>query len=82
MLAVNYSTFRKKLKEYCDKATTENETVIITRKDEKNVVLMSLQEWNELSKSAKNTEYLNMLNRSFDQLHAGKGHKHELINDV
>ena len=50
--------------------------------DEKNVVLISLQEWNELSKSAKNAEYLNMLNRSFDQLRSGKGHKHELINDV
>ena len=37
MLAVNYSTIRSKLKDYCDKATDENETVIVTRKDEKNV---------------------------------------------
>ena len=37
MLAVNYSTIRSKLKYYCDKATDENETVIVTRKDEKNV---------------------------------------------
>ena len=34
MLAVNYSTIRNNLKSYCDKATDENETVIVTRKDE------------------------------------------------
>ena len=39
MLAVNYSTIRSKLKDYCDQATDNNETVIVTRKDEKNVVI-------------------------------------------
>ena len=47
MLAVNYSTIRSKLKDYCDKATDENETIIVTRKDEKNVVLISLEKYNE-----------------------------------
>ena len=37
MLAVNYSTIRDNLKNYCDKATDEAETVIVTRKNEKNV---------------------------------------------
>ena len=35
MLAVNYSTIRNNLKSYCDKATDENETVIVTRKRKK-----------------------------------------------
>ena len=35
MLAANYSTIRSNLKYYCDKATDENKTVIVTRKDEK-----------------------------------------------
>ena len=48
MLAVNYSAFRSNLKSYCDKVTDENETVIITRKADKNVVLISLKEYNEL----------------------------------
>lgn len=48
MLAVNYSAFRSNLKSYCDKVTDENETVIITRKADKNVVLISLEEYNEL----------------------------------
>ena len=30
MLAVNYSTLRNNLKAYCDKATDESETVIVT----------------------------------------------------
>ena len=42
MLAVNYSTIRNKLKDYCDKATDEHETVIVTRKDEKNVKILFL----------------------------------------
>ena len=56
MLAVNYSTIRSKLKDYCDKATDENETVIVTRKDEKNVVLISLEQYNQFIKTEKNAE--------------------------
>ena len=33
---------------YCDKATDEFETVIVTRKNEKNVVIMSLEKYNNL----------------------------------
>jgi len=51
MLAVNYSTIRNKLKDYCDKATDEGETVIVTRKNEKNVVLMSLEQYNQMQKA-------------------------------
>ena len=64
MLAVNYSTLRNNLKDYCDTVTDSYETVIVTRKDEKNVVLISLEEYNSLAKAAKNTEYLSVLDRS------------------
>ena len=37
MIATNYSNVRNNLKKYCDKATDDNETVIITRKNDKNV---------------------------------------------
>lgn len=79
MLAVNYSTIRNKLKDYCDKATDEHETVIVTRKNEKNVVLMSLDEYNRIMKAARNAEYLAALDRAFAQLEAGEGQIHELI---
>lgn len=72
MLAVNYSTIRSKLKDYCDKATDDNETVIVTRKDEKNVVLISLEQYNELMKVARNVEYLNKIDKSMKQVDEGK----------
>ncbi len=72
MLAVNYSTIRSNLKDYCDKATDENETVIVTRKDEKNVVLISLEQYNELVRNMKNTEYLNKIDRALKQVEEGK----------
>ncbi len=72
MLAVNYSTIRKNLKDYCDRVTDECETVIVTRKDEKNVVIISLDEWNALQKAARNAEYLDMIDRSLEQAKQGK----------
>ena len=81
MLAVNFTTIRNKFKDYCDKATDQNETVIVTRKDEKNVVLMSLEQYNELMRAARNAEYLNKLDRAIAQLEAGKGVQHDLIGD-
>jgi antitoxin YefM len=79
MLAVNYSTIRNNLKDYCDKVTDSNETVIVTRKDEKNVVIISLEEYNAMQKAIKNNYYLNMIDRSMEQLASGKGTIHELI---
>jgi len=79
MLAVNYSTIRNKLKEYCDRVTDGQETVIVTRKDEKNVVIISLEEYNAMMKAARNAEYLAMIDRSMEQLTSGKGTVHELI---
>lgn len=61
MVAVNYSTIRNNLKDYCDKASDQHETIIVTRKNEKNIVLMSLDEYNRLEKAARNNEYLAMI---------------------
>ena len=79
MLAVNYTTIRNNLKDYCDTVTDNDETVIVTRKDEKNVVIISLSEYNRLMKAARNAEYLAMIDRSMAQLESGKGQLHELI---
>lgn len=79
MLAVNYSTIRNHLKDYCDKATDDRETVIVTRKNEKNVVIISLERYNQLEKAARNAEYLAMLDRGITQLEAGRGQVHDLI---
>ncbi len=79
MLAVNYSTIRNNFKDYCDKASDLYETIIVTRKDEKNVVLISLEKYNQLEKAARNNEYLAMIDRGIAQLEAGRGQEHELI---
>ncbi len=72
MLAVNYSTIRDNLKSYCDRVTDNNETVIVTRKDEKNVVIISLEEWNALQKAARNADYLGKIERSLSDLKTGR----------
>ncbi len=79
MLAVNYSTLRNNLKNYCDIATDSRETVIVTRKDEKNVVLISLDKYNQLERAARNAEYLDMIDRSIAKLRADQAQQHELI---
>lgn len=79
MLAVNYSTIRNNFKNYCDQASDNHEIVIVTRKNEKNVVLISLDRYNQLEKAARNNEYLAMLDRSIAQLEAGRGQEHDLI---
>ena len=79
MLAVNYSTIRNNLKSYCDQATDNNETVIVTRKNEKNIVIMSLEQYNSMLKAAQNAEYLAKIDRSLEQLEKGQGTAHELI---
>lgn len=48
MLAVNYTTLRDNMKTYMDKVTDNYETIIVTRKDNKNVVLLSEESYNNL----------------------------------
>lgn len=75
MLAVNYSTYRSNLKKYCDRVTDDSETIIVTRKDEKNVVVMSLEEYNNIMKNLKilkNLSYFIELFQSLQQLNQGK----------
>ena len=81
MVATNYTAVRNNLKEYCDLASDGGETVIVTRKANKNVVILSLERFNLMEKAIRNSEYLARLDRSFDQLYAGKGQEHELIED-
>lgn len=71
MIAVNYTNIRENLKAYCDKVNDEDETVIITRKDNKNVVLISQNEYNNMLeniKILKDPKYLIKLYKSLKQL--------------
>lgn len=48
MLAVNYTNLRDNMKMYMDKVTDDYETMIVTRKDNKNVVMLSEESYNNL----------------------------------
>ena len=79
MLAVNYSTIKNNLKSYCDEVSDHDEVIIVTRKKEKNVVILSLDKYNRMEKAARNAEYLAMLDRGIAQLESGNGQQHDLI---
>ena len=48
MLAVNYTHLRDNMKSYMDQITDDYETMIVTRKNNKNVVMMSEEAYNNL----------------------------------
>ena len=48
MLAVNYTNLRDNMKSYMDQITDDYETMIVTRKNNKNVVMMSEEAYNNL----------------------------------
>ncbi|MGN0354240.1 MAG: type II toxin-antitoxin system Phd/YefM family antitoxin [Muricoprocola sp.] len=84
MLAVNYSTLRENMKNYMDKVTDDYETMIVTRKDNKNVVMISEEAYNNLMENihvmGSKTNY-DWLMESKAQLEKGKCTKHDLIED-
>ena len=73
MIAINITTARNRFKDVCDKVTDGAETVFVTRKAEKNVVIISAERYNELEKAERNAVYLKKLERGLAQVHAGHG---------
>lgn len=83
MLAVNYSELRKNLKDYCDAAVEDLETVLVTRKDDKNVVVISLDEYNNLIENAhimKDPKYYKELIARAEDVEKGIFKERELID--
>ena len=82
MLAVNYTNFRENMKDYMDKATDDYETMIVTRKNNKNVVMISEESYNNLMENVYvmgNKSNYDWLMESKEQLESGKYTKHDLI---
>ncbi len=48
MIALNYSQFRENMKANLDLVSDQYETLIITRKENRNVVILSLETYNNL----------------------------------
>ena len=82
MIATNYSEVRNNLKTYCDKATKDYETIIITRKNNENVVLMSEEEYNNLMENLyirSNLKYYQRLVESIKEVEKGSVKEHDLV---
>lgn len=62
---------RANIKKYFDMAFN-GEPVIVPRKENKNVVIVSEKDYKELEKARKNAEYLKMLDKSDEELRQGK----------
>ena len=81
MLAINYTHLRDNMKTYMDKVTDDYETIIITRKQNKNVVMMSEEVYNNLMENIHvigNKENYDWLMESKAQLESGKFFLHQL----
>ena len=58
MLAVNYTNLRDNMKAYMDKVTDDYETLIVTRKDNKNVVMLSEEVYTYIMGNKANYDWL------------------------
>ena len=62
---------RANMKKYFDLAY-EGETIIVPRKENRNIVILSETEYKRMDKARRNAEYLTMLEESDQELKAGK----------
>jgi len=83
MKVVNYTDLRVNLKKWMDIVINDVEELIIKRKDNKDLVLISLDEYNSL----KETSYLlsgknrDVLMQSLNEAKSRKLDEHDLINE-
>lgn len=82
MIAVNYTNLRDNLKSYCDKVNDDFETVVVTRKNNRNVVILSEESYNNMLENiyvrSSNVNYERLINAK-KQIENGLGTTHDLI---
>ena len=81
MLAVNYTTLRDNMKSYMDQVTDNYETMIVTRKNNRNVVMISEETYNNPTEHIHiqgNKANLDWFMESKEQLEKGNLAAHEL----
>ena len=82
MLAVNYTDLRENMKLYMDRVNDDYETLVVTRKDNRNVVMMSEESYNNLMENlyvmGSQANY-DWLMESKEQLEKGMASVHSLV---
>ncbi len=84
MLTVNYEDFCNNMEAYMDRVTDDYETMIVTRKNNKNVVIISEETYNNLMENAYlmgNKANYDWLMESKEQLEKGNASAHRLIEE-
>jgi antitoxin YefM len=83
MDVLNYTEFRNNLAEHLNKVSDDAEVIVVSRGKGKNVVIMSLEEYNAF----KETVYLTStkanrkrLDEAIEEMEKGKFKKHKLID--
>jgi antitoxin YefM len=82
MKVINYTDLRLNLKKWLDLVVDDVEELIVRRKDQKDLVIISLEEYNSLKEtnyllSGKNRE---ILLKSIEEANAGKKEYKKLID--
>ena len=84
MDAVNYSDLRRNLKLYMDRVYEEREPLIVTRKNNGNVVVMSVDQYNSLVETSYHlgtkTNARHLL-ESLGDARAGRTEEHDLVDE-
>jgi antitoxin YefM len=84
MRAANFTEFRTRLKNFLDDVENNNETLIIKRGTGNGAVLISLDEYNSIMETVhllSSKRNADRLYESIQQIKAGKGVKHDLIEE-
>ncbi|ADB36454.1 type II toxin-antitoxin system Phd/YefM family antitoxin [Spirosoma linguale] len=84
MQVVNYTEFRRSMKAKLDQVSDDGDTVIINRSENKNVVLISLREYNSLKETLhllSSEKNRNRLMSAVDRADRGEFESHTLIED-
>jgi len=78
MIVANYTAVRQDFKDYCDQVIETDQPLIVTRKDD-NLVMISLERFNQLERQARNAEHVSKLTRPYEQAASGDTVDHGLI---
>ena len=83
MKVVNYTEFRNKLAENLNLVNEDSEIMIVSRSKGKNVVVMSLEEYNAIQETlhlGSSKANRKRLDEAIAEMNAGKHLKNKLIN--
>lgn len=84
MEVLNYTEFRKNLAKALNKVNDDKEVVLVSRSKGKNVVVMSLEEYNSINETLhimKTAANRKRIQHALDEMEEGKFTPHQLIEN-